>query len=83
MSRKVQFSNLFDLQAPWIVVEKRPPPDWPALGEISLVDYSTRYRKELGLVLDTLNCDFKAGERVRICKKKLYSLVSVCGSTCK
>lgn len=39
---------------------------WPSKGEIKLVEYSTRYRPELPLVLKSVNLDIKPGEKVGI-----------------
>ena len=44
----------------------KPPQDWPRSGGIQFVDYSTRYRPELDLVLKGLTFDIKSGENVGI-----------------
>nr|UJH94494.1 Ycf1.1 [Starmerella bombicola] len=40
--------------------------DWPNKGEIKLVDYSTRYRPELPLVLKSINLEIKPHEKIGI-----------------
>jgi len=39
------------MEAPLEIKETRPDPSWPAHGAVTMVDYSTRYRPELDLVL--------------------------------
>uniref|UniRef100_A0A8D2LBI3 ABC-type glutathione-S-conjugate transporter n=1 Tax=Varanus komodoensis TaxID=61221 RepID=A0A8D2LBI3_VARKO len=52
-------------EAPWETAQ-RPPSNWPSRGEIRFIDYQVRYRPELGLVLDGINCDIKSTEKVGI-----------------
>ncbi|XP_015279485.1 PREDICTED: canalicular multispecific organic anion transporter 1 [Gekko japonicus] len=52
-------------EAPWVTAQ-RPPPNWPSKGEICIVDYRVRYRPELELVLDGINCDIKSTEKVGV-----------------
>ncbi|XP_077205501.1 ATP-binding cassette sub-family C member 2 isoform X2 [Paroedura picta] len=52
-------------EAPWVTAQ-RPPPNWPSRGEISIMDYRVRYRPELELVLDGINCDIKSTEKVGV-----------------
>lgn len=40
---------------------------WPLRGAIEFVDYSTRYREGLDLVLKDINMSVKSGEKVGIC----------------
>jgi len=41
--------------------------DWPKDGEIEFVDFQTRYREGLDLVLKNVNMHIKKGEKVGIC----------------
>ncbi|XP_054838697.1 ATP-binding cassette sub-family C member 2 isoform X2 [Eublepharis macularius] len=52
-------------EAPWVTAQ-RPPPNWPSKGEICIKDYRVRYRPELELVLDGINCDIKTTEKVGV-----------------
>ncbi|KAJ7325076.1 hypothetical protein JRQ81_018096 [Phrynocephalus forsythii] len=52
-------------EAPWVTAQ-RPPSAWPDNGEIRFVDYQVRYRPELDLVLDGINCNIKSNEKIGI-----------------
>ncbi|KAM8876676.1 ATP-binding cassette sub-family C member 3 isoform 1-T1 [Synchiropus picturatus] len=53
-------------EAPWEVEDKRPPPDWPTLGNVEFHQYSVRYREGLDLVLKSLTLSVKGGEKIGI-----------------
>lgn len=44
----------------------RPLDDWPQQGAISFIDYSTRYRKDLDLVVKNISIEIQGGEKVLI-----------------
>lgn len=46
--------------------EFKPPADWPTQGKIEFRGYSTRYRKELPLVLKRLDMSIEHGERIGV-----------------
>jgi len=48
------------------IIEPGPHEGWPAYGAISLKNLSLRYRPGLPLVLNRVNVDIKAGEKVGI-----------------
>ncbi|KAI0214568.1 Multidrug resistance-associated protein 1 [Lamellibrachia satsuma] len=48
------------------VPEKRPDDDWPQKGRIEFHEYSTRYRKGLGLVLRNISLNVNSGEKIGI-----------------
>ncbi|XP_062352442.1 ATP-binding cassette sub-family C member 2 isoform X3 [Cinclus cinclus] len=52
-------------EAPW-VTKTRPPRGWPSRGEIQFVDYKVRYRPELDLVLQGINCNIGSTEKVGV-----------------
>uniref|UniRef100_A0A158PA92 ABC-type glutathione-S-conjugate transporter n=1 Tax=Angiostrongylus cantonensis TaxID=6313 RepID=A0A158PA92_ANGCA len=53
-------------EAPWDVPENKPPAKWPSHGAVDFVDYSTRYREGLDLVLKGISASVKEGEKVGI-----------------
>ncbi|KAF9993545.1 hypothetical protein BGZ80_005031 [Entomortierella chlamydospora] len=54
-------------EAPEIIKGHRPPRNWPADGRVEFVDYETRYRPGLELVLRGVNCSIRPHEKVGIC----------------
>ena len=56
--------DCFALQAEWIKAHRRPLPNWPVKGEVSLENYQTRYRPGLDLVLKGVTCRISAGQKV-------------------
>ncbi|MBN3310800.1 MRP3 protein, partial [Amia calva] len=55
-----------EMEAPWDIEDKKPPPEWPALGNVEFHNYSVRYRKGLDLVLKNLTLSVKGGEKIGI-----------------
>ncbi|XP_041829100.1 ATP-binding cassette sub-family C member 3 isoform X5 [Melanotaenia boesemani] len=53
-------------EAPWEVEDKKPPPEWPAQGNVEFHDYSVRYREGLDLVLRNITLNVKGGEKIGI-----------------
>ncbi|XP_060581167.1 multidrug resistance-associated protein 1-like isoform X5 [Ruditapes philippinarum] len=53
-------------EAAWEVEDKRPSENWPEKGEVKFVDYGTRYREGLDLVIKGIDCTVKPGEKVGI-----------------
>lgn len=53
-------------EAPEIIPNRRPPVAWPAKGEVDFVNYSTRYRDGLDLVLKNINLDIKSHEKIGV-----------------
>ncbi|KAK3084438.1 hypothetical protein FSP39_013539 [Pinctada imbricata] len=45
---------------------KRPPSDWPHEGNIKFLEYKTRYREGLDLVLRGINVEIKHNEKIGI-----------------
>ncbi|KAI0009038.1 P-loop containing nucleoside triphosphate hydrolase protein, partial [Xylariaceae sp. FL0662B] len=48
------------------ITKNRPPHNWPAHGAVEFIGYSTRYRKELDLVLKNVTFNILPGEKVGI-----------------
>ncbi|KAL8582638.1 hypothetical protein ACOMHN_028703 [Nucella lapillus] len=53
-------------EAKWVVPGRRPPGDWPDTGSVDFVNYSTRYRPGLDLVIKNVTCHIDGGEKVGI-----------------
>ncbi|CAG5127097.1 unnamed protein product, partial [Candidula unifasciata] len=53
-------------EAAWVNPFKHPPSKWPQNGVIAFVNYTTRYRPGLDLVLKGISCQIKGGEKVGI-----------------
>ncbi|KAL9128737.1 MAG: hypothetical protein Q9217_002644 [Psora testacea] len=53
-------------EAQAIIKEARPPSNWPRQGAIQFFDYTTRYRPDLGPVLQGLTFNIRPGERVGV-----------------
>ncbi|RWS30840.1 multidrug resistance-associated protein 1-like protein [Leptotrombidium deliense] len=58
--------NKTPVEAPQYIESKKPKDNWPQKGGIKLVDYSTRYRDGLKLVLNKINCEINPGEKIGI-----------------
>ncbi|KAF9327392.1 hypothetical protein BG006_009279 [Podila minutissima] len=54
-------------EAPEVIKDHRPPLEWPAEGRVDFVDYETRYRPGLDLVLRGVSCSIRAHEKIGIC----------------
>ncbi|XP_046361919.2 multidrug resistance-associated protein 1-like [Haliotis rufescens] len=55
-----------DSEPAWNVPERRPNKDWPQTGVVKFLDYSTRYRDGLDLVLKGITCTVHSKEKVGI-----------------
>ncbi|KAL1970957.1 hypothetical protein VTN77DRAFT_2791 [Rasamsonia byssochlamydoides] len=55
-----------DQEAQAIIPDSRPPPGWPSQGSVQFIDYSTRYRPDLDLVLKNVSFTVLPGEKVGI-----------------
>ncbi|KAJ7504548.1 P-loop containing nucleoside triphosphate hydrolase protein [Mycena galericulata] len=53
-------------EAPQYVPEAEPE-NWPSEGKIEFINYSTRYRPELDLVLNNISLEIKPKEKVGVC----------------
>ncbi|EDV21130.1 uncharacterized protein TRIADDRAFT_30988, partial [Trichoplax adhaerens] len=53
-------------EASWDIAEVKPDPKWPECGAIQFIDYKTRYRANLDLVLKGVSCDIADGEKIGI-----------------
>ena len=51
-------------EAPWEDQHNAPAAEWPERGEVALMNYATRYRKGLDLVLQGITFTAKPAEKV-------------------
>ena len=65
VERLEEYSQI-DMEADWDKGDLVTEESWPREGQISLNNYSTRYREGLDLVLHGVTATFKGGERVGI-----------------
>lgn len=62
---RIQEYSLIEQEASW--ASNRPPgKDWPETGSLAFQNYGMRYRPGLDLVLKSISCDIKGGEKVGI-----------------
>ncbi|KAG1679917.1 Multidrug resistance-associated protein 1 [Nymphon striatum] len=54
-------------EAEWKNESSKPSIDWPDKGTVEFVNYQTKYRPELDLVLKGIDCNINAGEKIGIC----------------
>lgn len=65
VERVLEYTQL-PSEAPDIIPNRRPAISWPAHGAVSFVDYSTRYRPGLDLILRNINLDIRAQEKIGV-----------------
>lgn len=65
VERVLEYAQLSS-EAPDIIPNHRPPISWPTHGTVNFVDYSTRYRPGLDLVLQNINLNIKAQEKIGV-----------------
>ncbi|KAK5942089.1 ATP-binding cassette glutathione S-conjugate transporter ycf1 [Knufia obscura] len=65
VERVLEYANL-PSEAPDVIFKKRPPIGWPAQGQISIKNYSTRYREGLDPVLKDISLDIKSREKIGV-----------------
>ncbi|TXG71098.1 hypothetical protein EZV62_006033 [Acer yangbiense] len=53
-------------EAPEVIEDNRPPPNWPAVGKVDICDLQIRYRLDAPLVLRGVSCTFEGGHKIGI-----------------
>ncbi|KAH9646662.1 ABC transporter C family member 10 [Citrus sinensis] len=53
-------------EAPEVVEDNRPPPNWPVVGKVDICDLQIRYRPDSPLVLKGISCTFEGGHKIGI-----------------
>lgn len=67
-------------EAPSLLEDSCPPPEWPSQGYVQFTDVHLRYRPELPLVLHGLTVSIKGGEKVGIIGRTGAGKSSVIGT---
>ncbi|KAF4123187.1 ABC-type bacteriocin/lantibiotic exporter [Geosmithia morbida] len=65
VERVLEYARL-PSEAAEVVPGTRPPVAWPAKGEVDFVNYSTRYREGLDLVLRNVSLDIRSHEKIGV-----------------
>lgn len=61
------YATNLPVEAPYIITENTPPPNWPSEGSITFEHASLAYRPGLPLVLKDLNFTINSIEKIGIC----------------
>lgn len=72
VERCLEYTNI-PSEDEWIKEKSRPSKEWPSEGCVEFKKYSTKYRKELPLVVKDVNVTLKAGEKVSPSTENEYS----------
>ena len=65
VERILQFTNIQN-EAPLVIEDNRPRPEWPERGCIEFRNLQVRYRPELPIVLHGITCTFPAEKKIGI-----------------
>ncbi|OAL22550.1 hypothetical protein AYO22_07108 [Fonsecaea multimorphosa] len=65
VERVLEYATL-PSEAPDVIFKSRPSIGWPAQGQITFKNYSTRYREGLDPVLKDINLNIKAHEKIGV-----------------
>ncbi|KAJ2886473.1 ATP-binding cassette glutathione S-conjugate transporter ycf1 [Coemansia aciculifera] len=74
-SRVLQFSDNIDIyrqytdlppEAPYVIEDCRPEPEWPREGAIQMRNYTMRYAEGLKPALNNINLEIRPGEKIGI-----------------
>lgn len=66
VERLVYYEKELEHEAPPVVADNRPAPQWPDKGVIEFKQLEMRYRDDLPLVLKGLNLSIRGGEKIGI-----------------
>jgi ABC-type multidrug transport system fused ATPase/permease subunit len=74
------YTKEIEQEAPEVIADKRPAPEWPTQGEITMRNVVFRYREGLPDVLHGLNLDIKGGEKIGVVGRtgKHWSFCNTC-----
>ncbi|KAF0500214.1 ABC transporter [Gigaspora margarita] len=66
VERLVHYSENLEVEAENIIPNNRPPPGWPAYGEIHIKNLEIKYEPDSPLVLKGISIDIMAAEKIGI-----------------
>ncbi|CAI7761253.1 unnamed protein product [Closterium sp. NIES-53] len=66
VERILEYRDKIDHEAPAVIKDADPGPEWPGKGDIQVEHLSMRYRPNLPLVLKNVSVSIQGGERVGI-----------------
>ncbi|CAG8625397.1 12375_t:CDS:10 [Gigaspora margarita] len=66
VERLVHYSDNLEVEAENIIPENRPPPGWPARGEVHIKNLEIKYGPDSPLVLKGISVDIMAAEKIGI-----------------
>lgn len=67
VERIIHYAKGLPSEAPFELLDKKPPCGWPAAGKVEFCEYSTRYRPELDFVLKDISITINPREKIGIC----------------
>ncbi|XP_050205801.1 putative ABC transporter C family member 15 isoform X2 [Mercurialis annua] len=65
VERILQFTNITS-EAPLVIQDSRPNPEWPVDGKIELVNLCVQYSPSLPMVLKSITCTFPGGKKIGV-----------------
>lgn len=66
VERILHYSHQIEQEGPHQLPDRKPPPEWPSFGHITLNNIVLRYRPGLPAVLKNLSLDIKGSEKIGI-----------------
>ena len=67
VERLSEFAFRLPQEAPYMITETSPPPQWPQQGRITFANVSMRYREGLPNSIKNINLNIKPMEKIGIC----------------
>lgn len=67
VERMCQLALHLEQEAPYVLNDREPPPEWPFEGSLKFENVCMSYRPGLPLVLKNVNLEIKGNEKIGIC----------------
>ncbi|CAI0400520.1 unnamed protein product [Linum tenue] len=65
VERVLQYTNIKS-EAPLVIEDRRPPPNWPSIGTICFKNLQIRYAEHLPSVLKNISCTFPGKRKIGV-----------------